>query len=178
MLPVLQLTLNIAEEAGTQALPNSGGTIGSLITGLLTAVMAIAMLLLLFFLIWAAIEWVSAGGDSSKIQKARDKITQGVIGVLVLAASLAIFFVIQTFLGVQVLNLGSITGVGSGATNNYPGLPRASIGGGHCPGELIFVKDFNGGSCLGQDRLDFLNSQRARNPGFEPIVPVDLRTQN
>lgn len=75
-------------------------TVGSL----MQAAMIIASLMLLLNLVWGAIEWISSGGDSSKIEKARNKITQSVIGIIVLASSVAIFMLIQKMLGLDVLS--------------------------------------------------------------------------
>jgi hypothetical protein len=125
MLSLLQVTFDIASEAqsptgGGEALPGSTTTIGAYITSLLSAVMVIGTLMLLMYLLWGGIEWISAGGDSGKIQKARDKITQSVIGLIVLASTLAIFSLVQQFVGVEVLDVGdgasgAARAVGSGA---------------------------------------------------------------
>ncbi len=95
--------INLTENAAAAELPGSSGTFGGFISGLLTAVMAIAALMLLLYLIWGAMDWITAAGDNSKIQKARDKITQGIIGMIVLSSTVAVFMMIQEFLGIQVL---------------------------------------------------------------------------
>jgi len=65
------------------------------------AIMVLASLLVLLYLIWGGIEWITSGGDSAKVQKARDKITQAVIGIIVLASVFALFGVLQNFLGLN-----------------------------------------------------------------------------
>lgn len=52
-------------------------------------------LLTLVFFLWGAIEWITAGGDSAKVGKARDRITQAVIGLFLLVTS----FVLVEFIG-------------------------------------------------------------------------------
>ena len=64
----------------------------------------IAALLVLFYLIWGGIEWITAGGDKGKVEKARNRITQAIIGLIVLAASTAILSLVQGFLGVTLIN--------------------------------------------------------------------------
>lgn len=76
------------------------------------AVMVVGAFLLLLYLLWGGLTWITAGGDSSKVSSARDKITQAVIGLIVLAASLAIFMLVQSFLGVEILNFTGGTGSG------------------------------------------------------------------
>lgn len=86
-------------EAGVEHNQQFANIIGSL----LSAVMVIALILVLLYLIWGAIGWITAGGDSSKVTEARNKMVQAVIGIIVLAATLAIFSFVQYFLGVEVL---------------------------------------------------------------------------
>jgi hypothetical protein len=49
----------------------------------------------LIFFLWGALEWITAGGDSSKIEKARNKITQSIVGLVILVSS----FTILAYLG-------------------------------------------------------------------------------
>jgi hypothetical protein len=90
---------------------------GLLVSGLISAVMVIGALLVLLYLIWGAIDWITAGGDSGKIQKAREKITQSVIGIIVLASTIALFTFIQRFLGISVLNFRNSSGTNPGGGN-------------------------------------------------------------
>ncbi len=73
--------------------------IGGVFTAVLTFVMVLAALLVLGYLIWGGIEWITSGGDKGKTESARNKITAAVIGIIVLAAAYAIFLLIITFLG-------------------------------------------------------------------------------
>lgn len=75
----------------------------ALISKYLGVIMTLAALILLVYLIWGAIEWITSEGDKGKLEKARNKITQAVIGMIVLAASLAIFSLVQNLLGIEVL---------------------------------------------------------------------------
>lgn len=80
--------------------------IGSLINGVLTFVMVIGALLVFLYLILGGIEWITSGGDKSKTEKARNKITAAVVGLVILAASYAILILILNFLGFD--NLGQV----------------------------------------------------------------------
>jgi len=73
--------------------------LGNLLQSVLNFVMVIAALLVFFYLIWGGIEWISSGGDKGKTESARNKITAAVIGLIILAASYAIFIVVINFLG-------------------------------------------------------------------------------
>jgi hypothetical protein len=126
--PLLQGTvqLNIGQTAENVQLSGSENTFADFVGSTLQATMVIAALLLLFYLIWAGIEWISAGGDSGKIEKARTKITQSIVGIIVLASTIALFSLVQRFLGIEVLNFGSSSSSSStGSSSN--GVSREQI---------------------------------------------------
>ena len=90
-------------QLGQVTVPEDGfaTSIGSLISGLLNFVMLIAALLVFLYLIWGGIEWITSGGDKSKTEGARNKITAAIIGLIVLAASYAILQLALNFLGFE-----------------------------------------------------------------------------
>ena len=59
---------------------------------------------ILYFL-WGGFQWITAGGEKSKIEEARGKITQGLIGLAILAASFVIIKFLETALGLDLLNI-------------------------------------------------------------------------
>lgn len=79
-----------------------GSLFNTVLSGIIAFVMIIAVLLVLINLIQAAIIWIGSGGDSSKVEKARDRITQAVIGLIILSASVAIWTFINEFFGLEV----------------------------------------------------------------------------
>lgn len=96
-------------------------------------------LAVLFFFIWGAIEWITAGSDSKKTEQARSRITNAVIGLVILVFSFTILsFVSKVFFGdnFDVLKLELPTqssGTSSGSSNrtntnnsnsNTPGVNR------------------------------------------------------
>ncbi len=107
-----QLTLDIASEAqnvglqGAEFHESSDGGFGVLFGSLMRAAMVIAAILVLVFLIWGAIEWITSAGDKGKVESARNKISNAVVGMVILAAVTAIFLVIQGWLGLNVLTFG------------------------------------------------------------------------
>jgi hypothetical protein len=99
-------TINLMDKAQGK-LPFSNGTspgglFGVFISRVLQSVMVISLLAVLIFLVWGAFEWVVSGGEKGKIEAARNKITGAVIGLIVMASSLAIYFLVQRIIGVQV----------------------------------------------------------------------------
>jgi len=59
---------------------------------------------ILYFL-YGGLQWITAGGDKGKIEEARNKITQGLIGLALLAASYVIIKFIETAIGLNLLNI-------------------------------------------------------------------------
>ncbi len=106
------IQLDFGTAATTAKLPGATGgdpntAFGALIAQGLNIALVIGAVAVLLFLILGAIEWITAGGDSGKIQKAREKITQAVIGLVVLVSSWAILMFVQQLLGVRIFNEGS-----------------------------------------------------------------------
>lgn len=113
LMTLYAATIDLAGRADNDVLPGSESTFAEWLSRIAGAVMVVAVLMLLIYLLWGGISWISAGGESSKVQAARDRMTQAVIGIIVLAASTAIFMLVQNFLGVEILNFtgGTASGV-------------------------------------------------------------------
>lgn len=104
-----QTTLAQEGGRGIEIAPIEVGTgfaddFGTLLNALLTFVMVIAALLVFLYLIWGGIQWITSGGDKTKTEEARNKITAAVIGLIVLAASYAILLIALRFLGFSDLD--------------------------------------------------------------------------
>lgn len=76
--------------------------LGKLIQSLLSVTLGIVGLLVFIYLIWGGIEWITAGGDKSKTESARQKLTNAIIGLAIVAAAFAISQVLGTFFGIKV----------------------------------------------------------------------------
>lgn len=79
--------------------PSFFGDVGELINKSLRFVLVFAALLVFMYLIWGGIEWITSGGDKTKTESARNRITAAVVGLIVLAASWAILTLVLSFLG-------------------------------------------------------------------------------
>lgn len=73
----------------------------SIIIGVLTA---FGSLWFIFQLFLGAINWISAGGDKQQIETARKRLTNAVVGLLIVVASYAIIAVVGAFLGIDIIN--------------------------------------------------------------------------
>jgi hypothetical protein len=105
-----QVDINIGEEAAANDLPGSqqsaatDGGFGFWIGRVLNIVLVFATLMVFINYIIAALEWITASGDSGKIQKARDRLLQSTIGLIVLSATTALIMLLQNFLNIDVIN--------------------------------------------------------------------------
>ena len=57
----------------------------------------------IIFLIWGGIEWLTAGGDKSRVETAQKMISNAVIGLAILVASYAIALFLQNALKINIL---------------------------------------------------------------------------
>lgn len=73
---------------------------------IITALTGLASVFFLFQFIMGAFSWVNSGGEQKKVQEARDRITQGVMGLVLVIGAYAIVGLIGTILGLNILNPG------------------------------------------------------------------------
>lgn len=89
----------------------SEGVTTSLETYLSDIIGIITILATLFFIVFAflsAFEWITAGGDSGKIAKARDRLIWSTLGLILVVATYAIVGLIGTLVGIDLLNPGEL----------------------------------------------------------------------
>lgn len=91
-----QITNPVLGNIGTDdKAAESGATFARLFVYFWNVVIIVGGIVVLVNFIQAALEWITAGGDSSKIGKARDKILQSFIGLAILVFS----FILINFVG-------------------------------------------------------------------------------
>ena len=77
-----------------------------LISNVISLLTIVAGIFFLLYFVLGGVNWVNAAGDSGKIQKARDQMIQGVLGMVVIALSYGLAGILSTFLGIHLLNPG------------------------------------------------------------------------
>lgn len=80
-------------------------TIISNIVGVMTI---IAGIWFIFQFITGGIGWLSAGGDKAKLQAAQAKITQGIVGLIVVVIAFFLIDVVGALLGLDILSPGEV----------------------------------------------------------------------
>ena len=99
----------------------------ALVNNIVNLVFVVAAALSFCFLVYGAISWIAAGGDSSKLESARKMIVGAIIGLLILASVWAIFTLVMNIAfdntkGIEVPSLtggSGGSGGGGGSTTTY-----------------------------------------------------------
>lgn len=78
---------------------------------------------LLVMLIYGGLEWILAGGDKGKIESAQQRMTQAVIGMLVLIGTVAISVFIGSIFGLNLLRPEFANNIQGIPQNQGPALP-------------------------------------------------------
>lgn len=85
----------------------SGGveTFGRILRVGLTILFITVTLAALIFFIWGGIQWITSGGDKTKIEAARKRLVYAVIGIIVAFSSYFIINTVGNFFGVKLLDV-------------------------------------------------------------------------
>ena len=65
----------------------------------------VGVLIFFFIMIMGAIQWISSGGDKAAVEGARGKITNAIVGVVILLSLFALLKIIEDFFGINILAL-------------------------------------------------------------------------
>lgn len=79
--------------------------LGEFLPNLITLGFIIASIALLFVLLIGGIEWITSGGDKSKVESARGRLTSALIGFLIVGSIFAIISVVENLLGIDILTI-------------------------------------------------------------------------
>lgn len=96
-----------ADAPFTEGIETNEGALSNLelfisnIVGVLTVFAAIFFIV--YFLI-AALSWVTSGGDSGKLQTARERMLHGILGLIIVVAAYGIIGLIGAIIGFDILN--------------------------------------------------------------------------
>lgn len=82
----------------------AGGT-GAVVRNIIVAILIIAAVISLFFLIWGGIKWILSGGDKAKVTEARGTIVAALVGLIITFLAYFILSIVLGFFGLSVSNL-------------------------------------------------------------------------
>jgi hypothetical protein len=113
--------------------------LGTLIGNLIAVAIIIASLLTFLYLILGGFQWITSGGDKAGLEQAKDKITNALVGLVLVLTAWAIMTLAANFLGFPFPSI-SLPRLGGGV----PGAPPSEVppggyvwGGPVCPPETI-----------------------------------------
>lgn len=75
--------------------------LGRLISTGISVAIILAGILVFVFLVWGGLEWIMSGGDKGKVEAARNRIVNALVGLAIIAASWALIKMIGYFFGIQ-----------------------------------------------------------------------------
>lgn len=87
------------------SIQESTGAVEKLISNVLVVLTVVAGIAFVLYFLLGGLNWITAGGDKGKIDEARGKITQGLVGLAILAASYVIVKFIESAIGMDLLNI-------------------------------------------------------------------------
>lgn len=78
--------------------------IGRVIGAVVGVFIVVGAIMALLHLLFGAVKWITAGGDKTQMENARERITQAIIGLIILASVWALMVFIGSFLGLNFPN--------------------------------------------------------------------------
>lgn len=92
---------NLAGTVGNQAGITSQRTLPEIVGSIINIVLGFLGIVFLVLMLYAGFQWMTAGGDEKKVDKARTMITQAIIGLVVIVAAFSISsFVLSSLVNV------------------------------------------------------------------------------
>lgn len=83
---------------------DGGLATANLMARLFQAVVMLGGLAVILFLAWGGFAWITAGGDKDKVEQAKNRITNAIIGMAVIMATIAVSLFLSSVFGYNLLN--------------------------------------------------------------------------
>lgn len=88
---------------GTAAGMDSISDLGFIISAVIGIVFILSGILVFAMLVWGGIQWITSGGDKDSTQKAKDRITNALVGIAIVASAWAITKLVEFFFGIKII---------------------------------------------------------------------------
>jgi hypothetical protein len=99
-----------AYSEGSGATVDGTGAINNLelfISNIMGFMTALGSVFFVIYFVTGSFEWVTSGGDKGKTEKARNRMMNGALGLVLLVASYGIIGLVGSFVGLDLLNPGT-----------------------------------------------------------------------
>ncbi|MEI6690692.1 MAG: hypothetical protein WCL07_03005 [bacterium] len=111
----MNILLAQAKQLGGDIVPQAGGynadlvtspakTVELILTNVITVLTIVGGIMFILYFLFGALQWVSAGGEKGKIEKAKGMLTNAAIGLIIIVLSYSITWIVGKVLGVDILN--------------------------------------------------------------------------
>lgn len=101
------LSGNIVPQVGgykNDVLVSPASVVEKILTNSLTVLTIVGGIMFVLYFLMGGLQWVSAGGDKGKIEKAKGMLTNAAIGLIVISLSYSITWIVGKVLGLDILN--------------------------------------------------------------------------
>jgi hypothetical protein len=86
--------------------PSAG--LSDILSNLLAMFTLVAGIAFLIYFVIGAFNWITAGGDAQKVEKAGKQITNALTGLIIVVAAYSVTAIVGTVLGIDILNPATI----------------------------------------------------------------------
>lgn len=86
----------------------STSAIEKLTSNVLVMLTVVAGMAFVLYFLLGGLNWITAGGDKGKIDKAKGMMTNGAIGLIIIALSYSITWIVGKAIGIDILNPANI----------------------------------------------------------------------
>jgi len=90
---------------GGGGVTQGGQVVGGLISGIIGLVFILGFFLTFAYFLTGGVQWITSNGDKTALESARNKITNALIGLIIVGASYAIFKLVGNFFGMELPNI-------------------------------------------------------------------------
>jgi hypothetical protein len=105
LIPLAHAAITNTAVPGGDSPDKGGSQFAITVATLWQTIIIVGGLAFILYFLWGGLQWIMAGGDKSKLEEAHGKITQGLIGLAILAASFVIIKFLQAAVGLDLLNI-------------------------------------------------------------------------
>jgi hypothetical protein len=120
--------------------PATTVTINFIIETFVDFVLGAGIVVFLLYFMWGSLEWLTSAGDKGRLQMARDKITNALIGLIILATVFGVMEIVK-----------AITYDPEISSPGTPGTPPLNPGGAGGPGSIDCISNPGHPSCITPD---------------------------
>lgn len=90
---------------GSGGMESGASALGAVLGGVIGALIILSFIVAFLYLLLGGFDWITSGGDKTKLTSARDKITNALVGLVVVGTVWAITTLVSQFIGIDFPNI-------------------------------------------------------------------------